>query len=153
MRVLAKFVRNRNPRSRNLLITKTFGKFGAPNSETLITMDDRPQHGEWWYCDVIRESGSGTQRGLFILAPVERVPLIEKNGQRVHNLTYLYPGAYRSKVVGSTMLLFPKERGPHWILPKSMRRHLLVTSRTKENNFEINAIIVVHDDSDSWPQE
>lgn len=152
MRVLAKFVRNSNKRSRNLLITKTFGKFGAPDAETLIDMEDRPQHGEWWYCDVVRESGGGTPNGLFILRPINRVPLIERDGQRIHDLTYLYPGAYRSKVVGSTMLLYPNDKGPHWILPKSMRRHLLVTSRTR-NAFAINSVIIVHDDSDTWRQD
>jgi len=147
MIVLAKFIRNDNPRSRNLLITKTLGKFGVPDRDALVAMRERPQHDEWWRCDVVRETGAGTNRGLFVLRPLTRIALVERDGQRTHDLTYLYPAGFSTQQVHNTILIHPNHRGPNWILSNEMRRQLLASSRN------INAVLVVMDNKKDWPRE
>jgi hypothetical protein len=152
MLTLCKFVHNEDKNSSNVLITKTFGKFGVIQREAIASLARKPRHNEWWYCEIVRETGAGTERGLWVLKPIKRVELIERDGYRDNNITHLFPGLYTTKRIGNAVLVYPKMRGPHWICPNAMRRHLLLRHR-RDGAYAVNSVLVVHDETDDWPRD
>lgn len=154
MLTLCKFIVNNNPRSTNLLITRTLGKFGALHRDSVLAMPEakRPRANEWWYCEIVRETGANTERGLWVLKPIKKVPIVEKDGFREPDITYLFPRMYEPKRVGNVLLLYPNRQGPNWICPNQMRRHLMRRQR-QASKFAVNSILVVFDGAADWPRE
>lgn len=154
MRTLVKWIQNDNTQSSNVLITRTLGKIGALHRESIAAMSQKPKAGEWWYSEVVKETGAGTARGLWVLNPVERVPRIEKDGFRDHDLNYLVPAMFTPYRSGNALLLFPKRKGPHWICHNPMRRHLIRSQRhAGSGDYQVNSVVVVFDDQRDWPKE
>ena len=149
MLILCKFVRNDNPQSTNTIVTKTLGKFGVPDREALAKMDRKPAHNEWWYCEIVRETKPGTEKGVWVLKPIRFVEPIERDGYRLNNITHLVPGLFDIKRKDNVLLIYPKHKGPNWICPNPMRRHLMLKNR-KDGCYGVNTIMVVHDDSEVW---
>jgi hypothetical protein len=152
MITLAKFIQNDNPQSTNLLITRTFGKFGVLHRESVAKMDRKPRANEWWYCEVVRETGANTERGCWVLKPIRKVGIVERDGFRDNDITYLLPNMYEYHRVGNVLLLYPKREGPNWICPNSMRQHLMRRHRTA-GAYQVNTIMVVFDAAAEWPRE
>jgi len=152
MLTLVKYIANDNPRSSNALITRTLGKIGALHRESVSAMAQKPQAGEWWYSEVVKETGAGTERGLWVLKPVKLVHRIERDGFRDPDLNYLVPNLYTHHRTGNVLLVYPKREGPNWILPNSTRRHLIRSPRTA-GVYQINSAVVVFDGSADWPRE
>ena len=152
MRTLCKFVRNDNPLSSNLLVTRTFGKYGVMHRESVAAMKRKPAHNEWWYCDVVKETGAGTERGTWVLKPVKKVGYVERDGFRDNDITYLVPNLYDYRQMGNVLLLYPRREGPNWICPNHMRQHLMRRHRSA-GTYKVNTIMVVFDQADDWPRE
>jgi len=153
MITLAKFIRNDNPRSTNLLITRTLGKFGVLHRASVAKMPQRPQANEWWYCEVVRETGAGTERGCWVLRPTRQIGMrVASDGFRENNITYLLPNMYTSTQKGNALLLHPKREGPNWICPNGMRQHLMRRYRNA-GVYRVNTIMVVFDEAEDWPRE
>jgi hypothetical protein len=152
MITLCKFVLNDKKDSTNVLVTKTFGKHGVLDRIRTYDLEKLPSHNEWWYCEVVMETGVGTPRGVWILAPLYRVERVEQNGFRENDITHLFPGFFTSAQVDNTLLLYPNKKGPNWICGNSMRRHLMLTNR-RNGNYEVNSIVVVFDEAEDWPRE
>lgn len=153
MQTLVKFIRNENPRSTNMLITRTLGKYGVLHRESVTAMkDEKPGHNEWWYCEVVKETSAGTDKGTWVLKPIRRVECVEKDGFRENDITYLVPNLYSYKREGNVLLLYPKRKGPNWICPNSMRQHLMRRNR-QADIYAVNTVMVVFDDDDSWQKD
>lgn len=152
MLTLAKFIHNDNPQSTNLLITRTFGKFGVLHRKSVATMQRKPRANEWWYCQVVQETGADTERGCWILKPIQKIGIVERDGARENDITYLLPNMYEPRKVGNVLLLYPKRGGPNWICPNHMRQHLMRRHRTA-GVYQVNSIVVVFDEAIDWPRE
>lgn len=153
MITLVKFIRNDNPRSTNLLITRTLGKYGVLHRESVESMrEDKPQHNEWWYCEVVKETSAGTDKGTWVLKPIKRVDPVERDGFRDNDITYLVPRLYEPERVGNVLILRPTKSGPNWICPKFMRQHLMRRNRDA-GNYSVNTVMVVFDDDNHWKKE
>ena len=144
MLTLVKFIWNYRQDSSNKLISRTLGKLGVLARDC----EQKPKHNEWWYCTIQKEVGHGTDKGVFVLNPVEY--LAETDGRQ--ELLYLYPGSFNIVRKGSALLMFPDKQGYPWICPTSMKRHL-INKYKKEDHYDLNAIIVVHDNATDWPIE
>jgi hypothetical protein len=151
MRTLVKFYSNSNAESHNLLITRTLGKVGTLTSECFYGKVPVPQSGEWWYCDVVDETKHGTNKGCFVLKPVERVDPIEHDHVRKNDINYLVPGNYDCVRKGNTLLLHPRIEGPNWICSRNLRTYLM-RAYGEGDEREIAAVVVVFDKSDDWPR-
>jgi hypothetical protein len=151
MKTLVKFIQNFTPDSRNRLVTRTLGKLGVVDRDFLEQNPPvKPQAGEFWYCNVTAETiGSG--RGVFLLWPLEKLPLIEQDGYRTVDVLHLIPGLYTSQQRRNAMLLYPKRLGPHWIASSELRRHIIQRHRT-DDAYGINTVAVVFDGADDWPR-
>lgn len=152
MLTLVKYIQNTNPRSNNAIITRTLGKIGALHRESMAQMQRKPKPDEWWYSEVVRETGAGTERGLWVLKPVKQVQRIERDGFRDPDINYLVSNLYTPRRVGNVLLLYPKHKGPNWICSNSMRGHLIRHPRTA-GSYRINSIVVVFDDAEDWPRQ
>ncbi len=152
MKVLCKFIENDKHDSSNLLITKTFGKYGVLHREAVAAMQEKPWYNEWWYCDVVRETGAGTERGLWILKPLSKLGTIIRDGFRDNDVAHLYAGCFTSKRVGNTLLLHPNQEGPNWICPNALRQHLMRRYR-RNGEYGINTVMVVFDQAETWSRE
>lgn len=152
MIILAKFISNDNPRSTNLLITRTLGKFGVLHRESVAKMDRKPHANEWWYCEVIKETGAGTERGCWVLRPLHKIGYVERGGFREPDTTYLLPNMFNTTRKSNVLLLHPKREGPNWICPNGMRSHLMRRYRDA-GVYRVNTIMVVFDDAEDWPKE
>lgn len=152
MLILAKFIHNDNPRSTNVLITRTLGKFGVLHRESIEQMQQKPRANEWWYCEIVKETGAGTDRGCWVLKPIKRVEMVEKHGFRDNDITYLFPNMYTAQRQGNVLLLYPKRMGPNWICPSSMRQHLMRQHRNA-STYKVNTVMVVFDQDTDWTKE
>jgi len=152
MLVLAKFIQNDNPRSTNLLITRTLGKFGVLHRESVAKMPQKPRANEWWYCAVVKETGAGTERGCWVLAPQEKIGTVERDGFREPNFTYLLPNMYTTALKDNVLLLYPKHKGPNWVCSNGMRKHLMHRHRSA-GAYQVNTVAVVFDEAADWPKE
>jgi len=152
MITLAKFILNDNAQSNNMLITRTLGKFGVLNRESVARMDQKPRPNEWWYCAVVRETGAGTERGCWVLKPLRKIGVVERDGFRENDITYLLPNMYDCTRAGNVLLLHPKRTGPNWICPSSMRQHLMHRHRSADA-YRVNSILVVFDGDENWERE
>lgn len=152
MLTLCKFVHNDNEQSTNLLVSKTFGKFGVLDRRVLESREQKPNHNEWWYCRVTKETGAGTPKGIWLLDPIRRVVPVERGGFRENDIMHLFAGIYTSERVDNVLLLHPKKKGPNWICGNAMRRHLMITNR-QNGIYGVNTIMVVFDDDNVWIKE
>jgi hypothetical protein len=149
MLTLVKFIDNYDAESRNRIITRTMGKLGVIDSSALSQMPTKPKSREFWYCNIVKETGAGTPTGVFTLAPVEKLPSLVQDGYESVNVVHLIPGMYDSMKSGNVMLLHPKTKGPHWIVSNVLRQHLM--GRNKDV-YAINSVIVVFDGAKDWPK-
>ena len=152
MITIAKFVRNDREDSSNLLVTKTFGKYGVLHRDSVVAMSIKPKPNEWWYCEVVRETGAGTPQGVWVLKPIARVETVERDGFRENNIMHLFLGLYDAQQVGNTLLLHPKRQGHNWICPSALRRFYMLRSK-RNGNYQINSVLVVFDHAAQWPQD
>lgn len=137
-----------------MLITRTLGKIGVLDRAFVMAMRGRrPQANEWWYCEAVRETGAGTERGLWVLKPLQWVERTERQGFLENDIAYLFPGAYDIHRAGNTLLVYPKRVGPNWIISNPMRRHLMRKYRQAEAGYEVNSVVVVFDHAVEWPKE
>lgn len=154
MITLVKFISNNNPRSTNLLVTRTLGKFGVLHRESVSKMVEKPGPNEWWYCEVIKETGAGTDRGCWVLKPLHKIGYVERGGFRENDITYLLPNMYTARKKGNVLLLYPKREGPNWICFGKMRQHLMKRQRAAETaQYSVNTIMVVFDGGEDWAKE
>ena len=152
MITLAKFIHNDNPRSTNLLITRTLGKFGVLHRESVAKMPIKPQANEWWYCNVVRETGASTERGCWVLAPTKKLGTVVRDGFRDNDITYLLPNMFRCERRANALLLYPTREGPNWICSRGVRQHLMRRYRTA-GAYQVNTVMVVFDEARAWPCE
>lgn len=152
MITLCKFVLNDKQDSTNILVTKTFGKHGVLDREALAAIEPKPQHNEWWYCRVVKETGAGTAKGVWVLAPIRRVERIERGGFRDNDITHLFPPLFTTAKINNALILYPTKKGPNWICGNAMRKHFMVTNR-RHGSYEINTIMVVFDNATDWSRE
>ena len=152
MITLAKFIANDNPQSTNMLITRTLGKFGVLHRDSVAKLVQKPQANEWWYCNVVRETSASTERGCWVLAPIRKIGIVERDGFRENNITYLLPNMFRKERKGNVLLLHPTSAGPHWICSNKMRQHLMRRHRTADA-YQVNTVMVVFDGAAAWSRE
>jgi hypothetical protein len=158
MITLVKFMKNRQEDAppNNKVISKTLGKTGVLSWEHINGQDEVPQAEEFWYVEIVKEKGSGTSRGVFMLRPIQKVPEKAKDGEP--DIIHMIPGTYTTERQENTILLHPKilnypeGLGPNWICSLTMRRKIM--SKYKENGqYTVNSIIVVFDGATDWPRE
>lgn len=155
MLTLVKWIRNPNENSSNALITRTLGKIGIMPAKALLDRENLPKHDEFWYSELELETQPGS-KGCFVLRPVSPVPFVESKGRTRPDFTYLIPGACDYVKQRNALLVYPHQKGPHWICSSSVRKYLLNTHRTakvekdEEETYSVNAVIVVFDGSDEW---
>jgi len=147
MLTLVKFIDNYDTNSRNRIITRTLGKLGVVDSAALAQLSAKPKPREFWYCRIVKETGAGTATGVFALAPVEKLPSLVQDGYESVNVVHLVPGMYDSVKSNNVMLLYPKTKGPHWIVSSVLRQHLM--GKHKEQ-YDINSVVVVFDGAKDW---
>ncbi len=152
MLTLAKFITNDNPQSTNVLITRTLGKFGVLHRDSVASLVQKPQANEWWYCNVVRETAATTAHGCWVLAPVKKIGIVERDGFRENDITYLLPNMYKREQRGNVLLLHPSRQGPHWICSNKLRQHLMQRHRTADT-YQVNTVMVVFDGATDWPRE
>jgi len=144
MITLVKFIRNYKETSSNKLISRTLGKLGVlPKG-----IEVQPKHNEWWYCDILKEVGHGTERGVFVLNPLK--PLPYKNGRQ--EILFLFPGSFTIVRRNNVLMMLPDKPGHPWVCPTPIKRHLINKHKTS-GRYALNAIIVVHGGTSEWPIE
>lgn len=111
--VIVKFFINNNKTSRNEILTRTLGKIGVVNS---MYQGEPPQDKDVWKVRVLRETHVGTNKGCFVLEPLEKLDS--------ESITRLLPGLYTDTVVGGILYIKPKRAGYNWILPLSHKRSI-----------------------------
>jgi len=111
------------------------GKRNSPNKVVSLTMGKvaviahayqgrMPQPSSFWVCRIVKETGSGTTNGCFIIEPVFEIPLAK--------VMKLVPGMYDTEIRGNTVLCKPKVHDIFWIIPFSLKKYFL-----KEGKAEI----------------
>lgn len=153
MRTLVKFYENYTETSTNRLVTRTLGKMGVVDRDFLATAKVKPAQGDWWYCDVVQEICAGLDRGVFILKPVEKLPVIEQDGYRTVDLLHLVPGLYTSQRQQNVMLLHPRRPDRHWIASSDLRHHIVARHILPDGRYGINSVVVVFDGAEDWPRK
>lgn len=152
MLTLAKFIANDNPRSTNMLITRTLGKLGVLHRDSITRLAQKPQANEWWYCNVVQETGASTQQGCWVLAPTQKIGMVERDGFRENDITYLLPNMFRQNRRGNVLLLHPTRPGPHWICSNKLRQYLMQRHRVA-GAYQVNTVMVSFDGATEWSRE
>ena len=115
IRTVVKFYTNHKERNANELMTKTLLKAGFIDNEWLDKKPDiRPQDGEFWLVDVVRETCPGKPKGCFILHPIRSLDPA--------SLNRLLPGMYTEETVSGCLVVEPKTGGLNWLLPLNHKR-------------------------------
>ncbi len=153
MRTLVKFYQNFTETSTNRLVTRTLGKLGVVDRESLVTARTKPNPGDWWYCDIVQEVCAGADRGVFVLRPVEKLPVIEQDGFSTVDILHLVPGLYTSQRCQNVMLLHPRRPDRHWIASSDLRHHIVDRHMLPGGRYGINSVVVVFDGADDWPKK
>ncbi len=159
MITLVKFIRNKLETAppNNRVITKTLGKTGVLSWEHIENQEQIPKPDEFWYVRIVKEVGANTPKGVFLLAPIEKV----KDPDRTDGdsgIIHMIPGTYVEKKNGNTILLYPKilyypeKLAPHWICSLQMKRRLMEKSRDGDT-FAVNSVVVVFDSAEEWVKE
>jgi len=157
MITLVKFIRNprQDASPNNQFITRTLGKTGVLSWDHIEDASGIPGAEEFWYVRIVKEVGSGTPRGVFLLEPIAKVN-VEESGK--NQLSHVIPGTYKTETIGNTMLLHPKilhypdSLGPHWICSLTMKKKLM-KERREDGGYKINSVIIVFDGDKNWPKE
>ncbi len=160
MITLVKFHLNKatNAARNNYIVTKTMGKTGVLDWERVRKHKRLPKDEEFWFVEIVKERGAGTQSGLFVLDPIEKVSTIVKDGAERPDIIRMIPGTYTSKKKGNTLLLYPqftwhpKKLGPNWVCGLTIRK-AIKQEYYEDGNYSVNSIIVVMDGTDDWPKE
>ena len=90
----------------NSLITRTLGKTGVLDLEKLDT-NNLPKEEEFWFVEITREKRAGTSRGVFVLAPLQKVGNTIKGDKEVPDIIHLIPGTYNTERVDNAILIHP----------------------------------------------
>lgn len=159
MITLVKFIRNKLETAppNNRVITKTLGKTGVLSWEHIESQNQIPNPDEFWYVRIVKEVGASTSKGVFLLAPIEKVRDPDRAGGE-SGIIHMIPGTYVEKRNGNTILLYPKilyypeKLAPHWICSLQMKRRLMEKNRDGDV-FSINSVIVVFDGAEEWVKE
>lgn len=111
--VIVKFFINSNKTSRNEILTRTLGKIGVINS---LYQAEYPQDKDVWKVQILRETHVGTNKGCFVLQPLEKL--------ESESITRLLPGLYTDEVIGGILYVRPRRAGYNWILPLEQKRSI-----------------------------
>jgi hypothetical protein len=147
MLTLVKFIDNYDKASTNRIVSKTLGKLGVVDGGTLARMTDKPRQKEFWYCELLKETGAGTPKGVFVLSPVRKIASAVIDGFNTIDIVHLVPGMFDTVKSDNVILVYPKTKGPNWILSNVLRQHLM---RRDKEAYDINAVVVVFDDAKTW---
>jgi hypothetical protein len=150
MLTLVKFIDNYTPESRNKIITRTLGKLGVVDGGTLSRLAEKPKPREFWYCDIIKETGAGSAKGVFVLSPLRKIKVATIDGFETVDVVHLVPGMFDAVKEQNVMLIYPKTAGPNWIMSNVLRQHLMGRDKT---TYAINSVVVVFDKAKDWPKE
>lgn len=136
-----KLFSNTNPESQNKIISRSLLKIAAVDREWLETATETPKHGEFWLCDILKETAQGRGlKGLFIVKPIKPIPVVDKSPQIVH----LIPGMYTEEVLDTgVVVVTPHRQDRNWVMPLH-HKSLLAELRGAH-------AVVVNLGGDLWP--
>lgn len=153
MITLVKFIRNQQKKSSNRFVTRTLGKVGVIHSGYYWSMTDRPRHDEFWYVEILEETGKGSSTGCFVLRPLQKVGSCQRQGRVVPDVVRLIPGTFDTEKIGNTIYVYPRNvdglNGPNWILDGDTKSHLTQTHKQADSGnatYHIGSMIVVFDE-------
>ena len=150
MLTIAKFLFNKVESRQNKLITRTLGKVGVIDPVIYASLETRPNHDEFWFVGVLNELGRGTNRGVFVLHPIKKVPTTFHNGLAEPAIVRLIPGTFSVEQREGTLYLYPATAngllGPNWILDMDVRQYLSKKIIDSTGKCTFNSIIVVLDE-------
>jgi len=111
METILKWFRNKKQGDTNELISRTLLKISVISRYRTSDNDISPNFGELWRCRIIKEMGSGTSRGCFIVEPLERVD--------EHQILHITTGMFYKKLINNRLIITPKQEwsGHSCILP------------------------------------
>jgi len=116
-RTVIKFYPNHQPSNHNKIMSKTLLKTTFIDDAWAEKQPEAaPQDGEFWIVDVVHETCPGQAKGCFLVHPIRK---IEPN-----MLNRLLPGMYDENMTDGCLILIPKAKGLHWLLPLSHRRQI-----------------------------
>lgn len=135
METILKWFKNKKMGDTNELISRTLLKISVISRYRTKETDVSPHFGELWRCRIIKEMGSGTSRGCFIVEPLEKV---EEN-----QILHIAPGMFYKKLVKNRLIIVPKQdwHGHACILPLQ-HKHIMAET------YGAYAVIVVLDTSE-----
>jgi len=150
MLTIAKYLFNRVESRQNKLITRTLGKVGVIDPVIYAHLETRPNHDEFWFSEVLSELGKGTNKGVFILRPIKKVPTTFNNGLAEPAIVRLIPGTFSVEQREGTVYLYPATAngllGPNWILDMDVRQYLSKKFTDHTGRCAFNSVIVVLDE-------
>jgi hypothetical protein len=118
---------------KNKMQTRTMRKIGFIDNR--YTGEARPQPGEHWLVEIIRENQSA-KGGCLILHPVEK---IEKD-----NRVPLLHGMYDMRMEDDIVILTPHDKTKYWMLSPKAKDAILASTKA-------NTIVIDHG-GELWPR-
>ena len=150
MLTITKYLFNRVESRQNKLISRTLGKVGVIDPVIYQCLEIRPNHDEFWFSEVLSELGKGTNKGVFVLRPIKKVPTTFRGGVAEPAIVRLIPGTFSVEQREGTLYLYPATAngllGPNWILDMDVRQYLSKKFTDSTGRCAFNSVIVVLDE-------
>lgn len=115
VKTICKFYANHDSKHPNPIFTRSLLKIGFIHHDWLDEHpeDEKPQEGEFWQVNVVRETRVSENKGCFLLEPIQKVEPKELNR--------LLPGMFTSHNNNGCLIVEPKTQGHNWIMPLKHR--------------------------------
>ena len=109
--VVAKFYKSKAPSGDMGFISRSLGKLAVIDKQYHGMVQER----EIWICQIVKETRTGENNGVFVLRPVERI--------ESDQIRKVIPGFYEVQQIGKAALISPNtDPDAKWILSRSTRR-------------------------------